>query len=237
MRLGNAKTSAGFSLLKRVLGNAEHVNGLSPSRSAHQLSQYEPRIAMPQSSKHIAMHKDGLSPAYTPSRGLDRVGPASAYVGKGAKGPRVNAMPQRAATKNFFGSEGGASSAAGAAAGAAGGGFVGALGLSAMGAGLGAGGAWMTGGDMRQGAFAGAMTGSAAAFAAPATMKFAAKKLGQDGVGGYATKMSSFMNGHHNTNYRRASMASGAMLGGMMFGGNKSHRRGFNGSRGNAIGR
>ena len=48
--------------------------------------------------------------------------------------------------------------------------------------------------------------------------------------------MTSFANRTQSTAGRRAAMGAGAGLGGFMFGGRRSHRRGFNARRGSGFG-
>lgn len=91
---------------------------------------------------------------------------------------------------------------------------------------------YATGGNAGQGAAAG-LVGGGMMYGG---MRSAAR-LGQNGVRGFSPKIANFMSGSENKMARRAMVGSGAALGGMMFGGNRSHRRGFNSQRGNAIGR
>lgn len=102
---------------------------------------------------------------------------------------------------------------------------------------LGGGMSYATGGSFGQGAVMGAAGGGALAYGLPAAGKFAARRLGQGGPGGYGTAMSRFVKGMENPTARRFAFGAGAMLGGGMFGGNKSHKRGFSSNRGNHIGR
>lgn len=92
---------------------------------------------------------------------------------------------------------------------------------------------YMTGGSFTGGAIAGVAAGGGMYGGG----KFLAKRLGQAGAGGYGSKVAGFVSGMENSSYRRAAIGSGAALGGMMFGGSRSHRRGFNSQRGNSIGR
>lgn len=107
---------------------------------------------------------------------------------------------------------------------------IGETGLS-VGLGAAAGGAtsYMSGGNFGQGALAGGLI-AGGGYAG-------ALGLGQRGVGGYAPKIANLMSDQASSVGRRAAFAAGGMLGGGMFGGNKSHRRGFNANRGNSIGR
>lgn len=111
----------------------------------------------------------------------------------------------------------------------------------AAGAGLGGGISYATGGEWGQGAKAGLMMGTmgygAARFAGTGMGKSVAAKLGQMGPEGFGPRMQQTMAGFENAAHRRAAFGGGALLGGMMFGGDRSHRRGFNRSRGNTINR
>ena len=89
---------------------------------------------------------------------------------------------------------------------------------------------YATGGNFGQGAFMGGIAGGAG-------YGMMASKLGQKGVRGFSPKLAGMMSGTENVANRRMMMAGGGMLAGGMFGGNRSHRRGFNARRGNSIGR
>jgi hypothetical protein len=99
-------------------------------------------------------------------------------------------------------------------------------------AGLGGTASMITGGSFVQGAMAGAVIGGGGYSGAA----YMSKNMGQT-MDGYSAKLSSFMSGQENAMMRRATFGAGATMGGLMFGGNRSHRRGFNASRGNSIGR
>ena len=101
---------------------------------------------------------------------------------------------------------------------------------------------YWTGGNFSQGAVMGAAGGAGMGYASSrgfmtAGSRFAAKKLGQTGIGGYTGGMVQFARGMESPANRRAMVGSGAALGGFMFGGNRSHKRGFNSHRGNSFGR
>lgn len=132
-----------------------------------------------------------------------------------------------------FGSSGsitGASSIGGAIFNVAAGGFTG--GMTS----------YTTGGSFTQGAIAGAAVGAgfgaAAKYQLPSRANaFVAKQLGQKGVTGYSKDIAGFTAGFENAAVRRGAFGAGAALGGFVFGGDRSHKRGFNGRRGNSIGR
>lgn len=116
----------------------------------------------------------------------------------------------------------------------------GAAGL-AGGAALGAGSSYMTGGNVGQGAVMGAVTGGALAFGGAKLgmmgMGGAAKMAGADAAGGFSTGITNTMKNMDTAAGRGMMFAGGGLLGGMAFGGRRSHRRGFNRNRGNTIGR
>ena len=104
------------------------------------------------------------------------------------------------------------------------------LGMSiGIGAATGGVGSYATGGNFGQGAVMGGLAGGVGY----GTMR----KLGQAGVTGYSKQISNFMQGNENVAARRMAFGAGGMLAGGMFGGNRSHKRGFNARRGNGIGR
>ena len=61
--------------------------------------------------------------------------------------------------------------------------------------------------------------------------------VGKDAAAGFSTGMQRIGAFTASKGSRRYAFGAGAMLGGMMFGGNRSHARGFNGERGNRFGR
>lgn len=103
---------------------------------------------------------------------------------------------------------------------------------------------YMTDGSFAQGAAVGAFTGGMMGrHLGRQTMSNAGRYLGRGAnmQGPRASKFSSGMvtagNFLESKEMRRVMIGSGAMLGGAMFGGNRSHRKGFNANRGNTIGR
>jgi len=113
------------------------------------------------------------------------------------------------------------------------------LGMSmAVGAGAGAGGSYMTGGNIGQGAVMGAMGGAALGMGGGMAMRAGARGATSAGASkGFTSGMVDAASGLDNAANRAYTFAAGGLLGGMAFGGNKSHSRGFNSQRGNRIGR
>jgi hypothetical protein len=125
-----------------------------------------------------------------------------------------------------------------------------AMGMAGMGAVAGAGTSYMTGGNAIQGGVAGAMTGGALAFGGAGlignAMRTGGTAIARKSARGSATRgtarsftrgVTAATRGMTNAQNRGHVFGAGAMLGGFMFGGNKSHSRGFNSNRGNRIGR
>lgn len=110
-----------------------------------------------------------------------------------------------------------------------------ALGGVAAGAGLGAIGSYATGGELGQG---GVMGGAMAGALMMSGRGLSTYKIGQAGpAGGWGEGLTKLLHNSDNVNYRRAMIGAGGLLGGMAFGGNRTHRSGFNSNRGNTIGR
>lgn len=119
----------------------------------------------------------------------------------------------------------------------------GAMASIAGGAGIGAAASWASGGSMMQGAAFGAMAGAGT----HAGLKYRndLASFGESGMshfGGakaaaYSGKMTQFADQFTTQQSRRAMVGAGAALGGFVFGGDRSHKRGFNQNRGNSIGR
>lgn len=109
-----------------------------------------------------------------------------------------------------------------------------------LGAAAGAGGSYMTGGDVGQGALAGAVGGAGMAFGRRGMINAAARggMLSKGAMGSsYSHSLIKMTKGLSSASNRAYMFGAGGMLGGMAFGGNRSHRRGFNKNRGNTIGR
>ena len=104
---------------------------------------------------------------------------------------------------------------------------------------MGAGGSYMTGGDVGQGALVGGMGGAAMGMGAPGmAMRAGAWGAARAGAGnGFTSGMVKAASAMDSASKRAYMFGAGGMLGGMAFGGNRSHRRGFNKNRGNTIGR
>lgn len=110
-----------------------------------------------------------------------------------------------------------------------------ALGGVAAGAGLGAIGSYATGGELGQG---GVMGGAMAGALMMSGRGLSTYKIGQAGpAGGWGEGLTKLLHNSDNVNYRRAMIGAGGLLGGMAFGGNRTHKSGFNSNRGNTIGR
>jgi hypothetical protein len=110
-------------------------------------------------------------------------------------------------------------------------GLAGELAFGAIGGGVVGGGvSYLSGGEFGQGAMVGAIAGAGLAGG-----YHGALKLGQAGIEGFSPKIAAATANFQDANIRRGAFLGGAMLAGGVFGGNRSHRRGFNSSRGNTI--
>lgn len=95
---------------------------------------------------------------------------------------------------------------------------------------------YSSGGSFTQGALMGALTGTGVG-AAYGTRLFARTGAAiARSAGSYSKSVISFTQNMHTVAARRYAIASGAALGGYMFGGERTHSRGFNRNRGNRIG-
>lgn len=119
------------------------------------------------------------------------------------------------------------------------GGMGGKFGAAAVGLNVAGMGSYMTGGGYFQGAVTGGITGatvlggmSLASYGMKASMKSGSMPMNSF-TKGTANAMATMV----GKGARRYTFGAGAMLGGLMFGGNRSHAGGFNKSRGNGFGR
>lgn len=108
------------------------------------------------------------------------------------------------------------------------------VGLTAAGGLAGGVASYSTGGDFNQGAMIGGGIAGGLTLGAGAV----ARKLGQDGIkaSGYTGALGNLLSGFEDANVRRAMIGGGGLLGGMAFGGTRSHSQGFNKNRGTKIG-
>lgn len=112
-----------------------------------------------------------------------------------------------------------------------------------MGAAVGGVGSYLTGGSFTQGAMFGAGAGMGMRYGLrnrDAMVTAANKGMSYFGVAkaaDYSTQLSGLMSNFNTVEARRAAVGAGALLGGLTFGGSRSHSRGFNANRGNRIGR
>jgi hypothetical protein len=100
---------------------------------------------------------------------------------------------------------------------------------------------YMTGGDAIQGGIAGGVVGGIGygmAAGGRGAALGAARMFGRGSTGrSFSRGVASAMKPMSSAEGRAGMYAGGAMLGGFVFGGNRSHKRGFNSKRGNSIGR
>jgi len=101
---------------------------------------------------------------------------------------------------------------------------------------------YATGGEFHRGAFAGAIGGGAMGFGmGRQVVSRAGRALGRGantmGKASFSTGMTKVGNLMESKESRRLMFGSGALLGGIMFGGRRNHSRGFNQNRGNRFGR
>lgn len=111
---------------------------------------------------------------------------------------------------------------------------------------------YATGGEFTQGAIAGGMLGAGLGMGGASMIRQgigsggeaaskALKGYGYDdaasNVGSFSSGMVDMLGSMTTKDSRRAAFGAGAMLGGYTFGGDKSHKRGFNSNRGNSFGR
>jgi hypothetical protein len=98
---------------------------------------------------------------------------------------------------------------------------------------------YSTGGSFVQGAAIGGLMGAGLGVlgAKGAATKFLAGGPGKFGRGSFARKMVKYSRYMESPEHRRMLMNGGAALAGFVFGGNRTHKRGFNAQRGNSIGR
>lgn len=111
---------------------------------------------------------------------------------------------------------------------------------------------YATGGEFTQGAVAGGMLGAGLGMGGASMIRQgigsggeaaskALKGYGYDdaasNVGSFSSGMVDMLGSMTTKDSRRAAFGAGAMLGGYTFGGDKSHKRGFNSNRGNSFGR
>jgi hypothetical protein len=184
---------------------------------------------------NVYFRDEGMNFEYAPAS----AGPFAPSASYAAPSPPPISMPAPsvANTAEYF-----PSIASGGGGFTGGGSMLGAVGTVAAGAMTGGVTSYATGGSFTQGAMAGAAVGfgggAMARYRIP-TMggAFAAKQLGQAGVTGYSKQIAGFTAGFENPAVRRSVFMGGAALGGFVFGGNRSHKRGFNSRRGNSIGR
>lgn len=116
---------------------------------------------------------------------------------------------------------------------------IGTLAGIGLGAAAGATTSWATGGNIGQGAFMGALGGGGAMYGGrmlASSLPQVAGKLPSK-LSSHSSKLIDLADGLENPANRSFLFAGGGMLGGFVFGGNKSHKRGFNSKRGNSIGR
>jgi len=100
-------------------------------------------------------------------------------------------------------------------------------------------GSYMSGGHYTQGAVAGTVTSGLAVggMGLASYMMKSNLKSGKIPMNSFTKGMARGMATMVGTGTRRYTFGAGALLGGMMFGGNKSHAGGFNKNRGNSFGR
>lgn len=99
----------------------------------------------------------------------------------------------------------------------------------------GAGSSYITGGSILQGGIGGLALGAGVGYGGKRAFDYAAPKIDRNSsYSAGITKISNFMDTQDG---RAATFAAGGLLGGFAFGGNRSHKRGFNSNRGNSIGR
>jgi len=98
---------------------------------------------------------------------------------------------------------------------------------------------YATGGDFTQGAMMGGLGGAGMAIGVPKLAKLAKNNpKGWSALNNetFSSSMSSIGNFSATSSGRAAMFAGGGLLGGAMFGGRRSHKRGFNQNRGNGFG-
>ena len=112
---------------------------------------------------------------------------------------------------------------------------------AALGAGVGGTTSYATGGSFTQGAIAGGIAGAGMGYGAVGMAQVGRRAAWEGGKLGapnaFTSNLTKMTYGMENAANRAGMFAAGGMLGGFAFGGNKTHKRGFNSRRGNSIGR
>lgn len=215
-------TMMGGDLIQEAVGGAGAMGAPRAAQVTGVRPGIEPGLRAPGATRTGMEHPHGLVPEgyRTPGATASRGAPAPPG-GLNTMTPKLGAVPTT-----------GASAARG----------MGTLMGVGVGAAAGATTSYMTGGNIMQGGLMGAAGGAVMGMGGIRMLaqggRGVAWQAAKRGVGnGFTSKLTQLTYGMENPANRAYMFGAGGMLGGMMFGGNRSHKRGFNSKRGNSIGR